>query len=435
MRTGIALLLLAAAALTQDVQKTSEQYLAQQTEAFGHYERKDYAKAVAAFERQIAIFPDNPTPYYNIACCYALEGNAERAGTWLTLSIERGFRDAAHLAGDPDFDRVRQSPDYIACLTLLMEARRKDPDPMPLEVPLASVPPAPSLPIAITASRLQADAVRVNRVLCGEHRYRKLLFDVYDLRMAVLGRYIVENGDALDAADAAAERIVTAALYLAEAEGHGEPDRALREAGAEWMLRTVEEFLRGYAGDPRLPDALLARVAALDALGRDTEAVALLRTIRADHPAATARPYREIAANEGLATVLRSRLMRTRLVCDGMPDLLDLDAPAKARVAVHEGLVAYVFVSAGDVASERILEDLPGESARFLPVVVCVDEDPADAGPWLAERGRSFPAIAGGAAAVERVWLREIPTVVVAKRDGTVVAIDPDAAELARLSR
>ncbi len=432
MRTGIALLLLAAAALAQDVQEMAESFLAQEQEAFGHYERKDFAKAVAAFEYQISIFPDNPSPYYNIACCYALEGDAERAGTWLTLSIERGFRDLAHLEQDTDFDRVRQSEDYIGCFLLLKQARRRDPDPVPLEISPASVPPAPSLPVAIEASRLQADAVRAMYVLHGEHRYRRLLFDVYDVRMAVLARYIIENGDALDAADAAAERVLTAALYLAEAEGSGEPDRPLREAGAACVLRTVEEFLRGYPGDPRLAGVLLARVMALEALGRDAEGIALLRTIRADHPGAT---LAVLTASEGLARVLRRRLMRLRLFCDGVGDLLDLDAAAKARVDMHEGLVAYVFVSAGDAACERLLKDLPGESARFLPVVVCVDREAAVAGAWLAEHGRSFPSIAHGAPAFERLWLPRVPTVVIARKDGAAVAVDPDAAEIARLSR
>jgi tetratricopeptide (TPR) repeat protein len=445
MRTGIAFLLLASAAIAQGVEEVAQRYLAEEEAAFGHYRRKEFGKAVAAFERQIAIFPQNPRPYYNIACCYALEGDAARAGTWLTLSIERGWRDARHLAEDGDFDLVRQSPEYIAGLATLKRARDLDPDPMPRIVP---APAAPSLRTAISASQIQEAAVRGMRRLYEQHEFRKRLFGVYDLRMAVLARYIMENGDALDAADAAAARVATAALYMAEAEGRGEPDRELREVGARYVLRTVEEFLRGYPGDPRLSGVLLARAVALETLGRDAEAIALLRTIRADHPAAAPNAEVQLCAllpaGDELKEVyaaLKARygdeergLMRARLLCEGMPDLLDLDAAVAARVAAHEGLVAYVFVAAGDTESERLLKALPEASARFLPVVVCVDEDAADLESWLAEHGRSFPAIPRGAAAIDRVWLREVPAVVVAKKDGTVVAVNPDLPQLARLA-
>jgi len=450
VRLGIALLLVLATAFAQDAEQLTRRFLDQQQEAFAYYNRKEYGKAVAAFERQLATFADNPTPYYNIACCYALQGDAERAGTWLTLSITRGWRDADHLAQDPDFDSVRQSPEYIACLARLKRARDVDPDPMPTALAPGSVPPAPSISYAIAASQLEEAMVRDMRVLYDTHRFRKSLFDVLDRRMAVLARYIIENGDALDAPDASVARVGTAALYMAE--GSLEADRALREAGAEYVLRTAEEFLRGYPGDPRLAQVLLARVAALEALGRDAEAIALLRTVRADHAAQATRAEVELCvllppgdelkqvygglkahADEGLMKLQRARLMRARLFCEGMPDLLDLDAAAAARIAAHEGLVAYVFVSKGDSESERVLKGMPEANARFLPVVVCVDEN-GNPGPWLKENARSFPTIAHGAAAIERVWLRSVPTVVVAGKDRTVVAIDPSAAELARLA-
>jgi tetratricopeptide (TPR) repeat protein len=445
MRIAVtALLLLAAAAPAQDAAEVASRFLVQEQEAFAHYNAKDFPKAVAAFERQIATYADNPRPYYNIACCYALEGNAERAGTWLAISIQRGWRDARHLATDTDFDGIRQSPEYIVCLAKLKRARDIDPDPVPRDIAPGSVPPAPSVSVAVALSQLQEKAVRDMRVLDDVHRFRKKLFEVLDRRMAVLARYIIENGDAADASEAAVARVGTAALYLAEAEGQGEPDLALREAGAAAVLRTAEEFLRGYPGDPLLPGVLLARAMALRALGRNAEAIAVLRTVRADHPAAATRAEAELCALLPAGSELREvyeaakaklgregALMRARLLCEGMPDLLDLDASVAARVQAHEGLVAYVFVACDDSASERMLRGLPPASDRFLPVVVCVNEDVQDAelDPWLREHGRGFPAIARGAAAAERLWLNALPMAVVARRDGTVVAVDPDAAE------
>jgi tetratricopeptide (TPR) repeat protein len=47
---------------------------------------------------------------YNVACVHALKGNADDAFTWLDKAIAAGFRDPAHLAGDTDFDKVRNDP-------------------------------------------------------------------------------------------------------------------------------------------------------------------------------------------------------------------------------------------------------------------------------------------------------------------------------------
>ncbi|MFI5402057.1 MAG: tetratricopeptide repeat protein [Planctomycetota bacterium] len=428
MRT-LALLLLAAAARAQDVQDLVERYLAQQEEAFVHYRAKDFEKAVAAFERQIATFAENPGPYYNIACCYALEGDADRAATWLALSIERGWRDAVHLARDPDFDGVRQSAGYIACLAQLKRARERDPDPMPQVVPAPEAPPPP----------LTEEAVRVRRILYGEHACRKWLFDVYDRRMAVLARYLVENGDTAHAGVAAHMRVVTAAAYLEEAEGQGEPDRALREVAATYVLRTAEEFLRHWPGDKRLPEVLLLRAGALAALGREAEAIALLRTIRADHPAYALNadaalcellpPGEELKRAYGsVKDQVKRAPVRARLLCEGMPDVLVLDVVVSERLARHEGLIAYVYVASGDMESERLLKELP-TSDRLLPIVVRID-DSEEAAPWLTKHASSHWIVDGRAIDGLRV-----PAVVVAKKDGTVVAVNPDAAELARLSR
>jgi tetratricopeptide (TPR) repeat protein len=459
-RRLLALLLAAAPGLAQDGRQTAERFVAQEREAFAHYEARDYAKAVAAFERQIAIFPENPRPYYNIACCYGLEGNADRAATWLSLSIAHGWRDATHLAKDPDFDRVRQSAGYIACLAQLKKARELDPDPLPQLVPPASVPPAPSLPAALGDSYVAEALVKGMRGLYEQHEYRKRLFEVYDRRMAVLARYLIENGDAFDAADAAAARVQTALFYLDEGGRGGEGDEQLRDLAARYVLQTVEEFLRGWPGDPRLPEILLARVVALETLGRDAPAIELLRVIAKDHPAAAARAevelctllpagdelrevYRRLEArargDEATARLMRARLGDARLRVEGMPHLLDLDRTGTVAAAVeaHDGLLAYVFVAPGDEACAERLRALPAASAKLLPVVVCVDREGADVESerWLKDNAGSLPAIAGGADAVERVWLREVPRVVVARKDGTVVAIDPDADELQRLAR
>jgi hypothetical protein len=173
---------------------------------------------------------------------------------------------------------------------------------------------------------------------------------------------------------------------------------------------------------------------ALRAIGRDADAVALLRTVRADHPAHAAYADGELCellpAGDELKEA-RERLgdlapMRARLLCDGMPPLPGPDP----RVAAHEGLVAYVFVTSHDPESERRLAELPEAGPKLLPVVVCVDEEPDL--HWLSDHARELPTIARGAAVRQR--LGGVPSTVVARKDGSVVAIDPDAEELARLA-
>ncbi|MHC4550183.1 MAG: hypothetical protein ACYTEZ_15540 [Planctomycetota bacterium] len=68
-------LLLGGAVAAQD-KGVAERFLAQEEKAFVHYHRREWSRAIAAFEQQIAIFSGNPRPYYNIACCYGLQGDA-----------------------------------------------------------------------------------------------------------------------------------------------------------------------------------------------------------------------------------------------------------------------------------------------------------------------------------------------------------------------
>ncbi|MHC4955860.1 MAG: tetratricopeptide repeat protein, partial [Planctomycetota bacterium] len=91
---GLLVLASSAAAQKAQIQATlGEQFLAQERAAFTLYEKKAWPDAVAAFEKQIALYADNPRPYYNIACVYALQGHADRAAVWLKLSIDHGWRN------------------------------------------------------------------------------------------------------------------------------------------------------------------------------------------------------------------------------------------------------------------------------------------------------------------------------------------------------
>ena len=58
----------------------------------------------------------DPHTYYNVACAYALVGNAEKAVEYLRKAFEDGFVRFYHLTRDVDFDAIRQDPAFQALI-------------------------------------------------------------------------------------------------------------------------------------------------------------------------------------------------------------------------------------------------------------------------------------------------------------------------------
>ena len=58
----------------------------------------------------------DPHTYYNVACAYALAGNAEKAVEYLRKEFEDGFVRFYHLTRDVDFDAIRQDPAFQALI-------------------------------------------------------------------------------------------------------------------------------------------------------------------------------------------------------------------------------------------------------------------------------------------------------------------------------
>lgn len=79
-------------------------------------ERKEYDRAVDAFQACIALRKDLPEPYYNVACAYSLKGEKEKAIEWLAEALARGFREEAHIAQDRDLDPIRDEPAFRALM-------------------------------------------------------------------------------------------------------------------------------------------------------------------------------------------------------------------------------------------------------------------------------------------------------------------------------
>lgn len=55
---------------------------------------------------------------YNLACVYALRGDAAKAADWLKKAKDAGTNcpDCAHIADDADFDAVRDAPEFVQAL-------------------------------------------------------------------------------------------------------------------------------------------------------------------------------------------------------------------------------------------------------------------------------------------------------------------------------
>jgi hypothetical protein len=452
----LTLLLLAGGAAAQDA-TLAERFLRQEEAAFVHYNRKEWTRAIAAFEQQIAIFSRNPRPYYNIACCYALQGNVERAATWLSLSINNGWRDAEHLGKDPDFEQVRQSKPFKRCLARLERARRQDPAPMPQPIPPEAVSSASSARTILAASLLQENLLRPQEDLLTEHQYRKQLFHLYDRRMALLTRYLAENGDAADADEAAEMRVRTALSYLVRATGDAEQDRKLRDIAARYVLLSAEEFLRGYPCSPRLANVRYWRAHALARLRRPKPAERALRTLLADHGDAAPQARVELCAlladhgsrgdlvreyaafkkqwgDQPLRGTVRIQLAKARLLAEGMPAAVAkaLRAPA----AGGEAPLLFVFVSIHSVDSELRLKRLRelAQAGRIRPVVIGADAlqraSDEEVQRWLETHAPGMAAIARGTEFFRELWLFKVPTLLLVRDGREVLAFDPTEAEL-----
>jgi Flp pilus assembly protein TadD len=67
--------------------------------------------------------PGDPTARYNLACSLAQSGELDAAFEELGRALERGYRDAEHLALDADLAALRGDPRFEALLARLAELR------------------------------------------------------------------------------------------------------------------------------------------------------------------------------------------------------------------------------------------------------------------------------------------------------------------------
>jgi tetratricopeptide (TPR) repeat protein len=75
-------------------------------------ERKQYDREVFVLSIAAEIDPKSPNPFYNRAAAYARKGDAKHAVADLRRAVDNGWKDAAALAKDADFDGIRQDEGY-----------------------------------------------------------------------------------------------------------------------------------------------------------------------------------------------------------------------------------------------------------------------------------------------------------------------------------
>lgn len=73
--------------------------------------RTEEAKVEAA--KALELSPGDPLMLYNAACCYSRMNEKELAINSLAESIQAGLEDYEWILRDPDFENIRQEPEYI----------------------------------------------------------------------------------------------------------------------------------------------------------------------------------------------------------------------------------------------------------------------------------------------------------------------------------
>lgn len=85
------------------------------------YRQRDWQRAIGLGLELAQMVPDRPSVQYNLACVFALNGDADEAVHWLGRSAASGFRHLDQLDRDPDLDSIRDQPGYSAVRAAIAE--------------------------------------------------------------------------------------------------------------------------------------------------------------------------------------------------------------------------------------------------------------------------------------------------------------------------
>ncbi len=76
------------------------------------YEKQDYDQALEIIEQAYALAPHDSQVLYALGCLHTLNGHLEKGLEFLTQAVEAGFYCPKQIAKDPDWQAVRDNPQY-----------------------------------------------------------------------------------------------------------------------------------------------------------------------------------------------------------------------------------------------------------------------------------------------------------------------------------
>ncbi len=85
----------------------------------------DLTGAFIDFEQAHQSDPKFASPTYNMACVYAVQGQAKLALDWLARGIEMSERYREIARSDSDFASIRTHPEFVALVGVEEELKEK----------------------------------------------------------------------------------------------------------------------------------------------------------------------------------------------------------------------------------------------------------------------------------------------------------------------
>ena len=72
----------------------------------------DYPKAIQFYIKWVEADPTDAVSFYNLACCYAVNGKPDSAMIMLSSAVEVGWSDSTHTMEDPDLLVLHKQPGF-----------------------------------------------------------------------------------------------------------------------------------------------------------------------------------------------------------------------------------------------------------------------------------------------------------------------------------
>jgi hypothetical protein len=85
-----------------------------------------FTEAHKYFQKEIRIDSANNEGYYDEACAYARQKNADRSLHYLQLALDKKFTDLDHIKQDADLTNIKQMPQFKELLRKYFPGKNVD---------------------------------------------------------------------------------------------------------------------------------------------------------------------------------------------------------------------------------------------------------------------------------------------------------------------